>query len=105
VARERDVSLALASRGPGVHFNRPSMWGECYEFAAEARAMADASNDPATKAEWLNAEKRWLGLARVSDSAKALKISTQQIRNNSSHCALLTSTPIGPSDLPGRDRD
>ncbi|HEY2528707.1 MAG TPA: PAS domain S-box protein [Xanthobacteraceae bacterium] len=35
----------------------------CYEFAAEARVKADATDDPALRAEWLNAEKRWLDLA------------------------------------------
>jgi hypothetical protein len=37
---------------------------ECYELAVEARAKADATNDPVLKAEFLNAERRWLGLAR-----------------------------------------
>jgi PAS domain S-box-containing protein len=37
---------------------------ECYEFAAEARAKADATDDPALKDEFLNVEKRWLILAR-----------------------------------------
>jgi PAS domain S-box-containing protein len=36
---------------------------ECHEYAAEARAKADAATD-AAKAEFLAAEKRWLTLAR-----------------------------------------
>jgi PAS domain S-box-containing protein len=36
---------------------------ECYDRAAEARAKADATDDPTLKAELLNAERRWLGLA------------------------------------------
>jgi PAS domain S-box-containing protein len=37
---------------------------ECYERAAEAKARADAANDPGLKAEFLNTERRWLLLAR-----------------------------------------
>src|SRR5579872_4101826 len=37
---------------------------ECFERAAEAKLLADATNDPALKAEYLNAERRWLILAR-----------------------------------------
>jgi hypothetical protein len=36
----------------------------CYESAAEAKAQADATNDPASKAEFLKIEERWLALAR-----------------------------------------
>ncbi len=36
----------------------------CYEHAADARAEADATDDPALKAELLKAERRWLTLAR-----------------------------------------
>src|SRR5215469_15106592 len=36
---------------------------ECYERAAEAKAKADAANDPALRMEYLNAERRWLSLA------------------------------------------
>ena len=36
---------------------------ECYERAAESKARADTINDPALKAEYLNAERRWLSLA------------------------------------------
>jgi hypothetical protein len=46
---------------------------ECYEFAAEARAKVDATNDPALKAEWLNAERRWLHLARSFGFTESLK--------------------------------
>jgi hypothetical protein len=36
----------------------------CYERAAGARERADSTNEPAIKAEFLAAEKRWLTLAR-----------------------------------------
>jgi hypothetical protein len=36
----------------------------CYESATEAKALADATNDPALKAEFLKVERRWLTLAR-----------------------------------------
>jgi PAS domain S-box-containing protein len=36
----------------------------CYERAAEAKAKADATNDPMLKAEFLDMEQRWLILAR-----------------------------------------
>jgi PAS domain S-box-containing protein len=37
---------------------------QCYERAAEARAQADATNEPALKAQFLKTEKSWLILAR-----------------------------------------
>jgi PAS domain S-box-containing protein len=46
---------------------------ECYEFAAEAKAKADATNDPALKAELLNAERRWLGLAQSFGFTESLE--------------------------------
>src|SRR5215472_4571970 len=46
---------------------------ECYEFAAEARAKADATNDSALKVELLNAERRWLGLAQSFGFTESLK--------------------------------
>jgi hypothetical protein len=36
---------------------------QCYQRAVEARAKADATNDPALKADFLAAESRWLTLA------------------------------------------
>jgi PAS domain S-box-containing protein len=36
----------------------------CHERAAEAKAKAEATNDPALKVEFLDAERRWLTLAR-----------------------------------------
>jgi hypothetical protein len=36
---------------------------QCYQRAVEARAKADATNDPALKADFLAAENRWLSLA------------------------------------------
>jgi hypothetical protein len=37
---------------------------ECQQNAAEARERADATNDPFTKADFLDMERRWLFLAR-----------------------------------------
>jgi PAS domain S-box-containing protein len=37
---------------------------ECYQRAAEAKAKADATNDPALKTDFLKQERRWLLLAR-----------------------------------------
>jgi PAS domain S-box-containing protein len=45
----------------------------CYERAAEAKAQADATNDPALKAEFLNTERRWLTLARSYGFTDSLK--------------------------------
>jgi PAS domain S-box-containing protein len=45
----------------------------CYERAAEAKARADASDDPALKAEHLNAEGRWLTLARSYGFSESLE--------------------------------
>jgi hypothetical protein len=45
----------------------------CYEHAVEARARADATNDPAFKAEFLASERRWLTLARSYGFTERLK--------------------------------
>jgi hypothetical protein len=49
---------------------------KCYECAAEARARADPTNDSTLKAEWLNAERRWLGLAASFGFTESLTDST-----------------------------
>jgi PAS domain S-box-containing protein len=46
---------------------------ECYECAAEAKARADTTTDPVLKAEFLNAERRWLGLARSFGFTESLE--------------------------------
>ena len=46
---------------------------ECYERAAEAKAKANAITDPALKAELLNAEGRWLILARSYGFSESLE--------------------------------
>jgi hypothetical protein len=38
--------------------------GKCYRQAEEARERADASNDPAEKADWKALASRWMFLAR-----------------------------------------
>jgi PAS domain S-box-containing protein len=48
----------------------------CYERAAEARAKADATNDPALKVEFLDMEKRWLTLARSYGFTESLTVFT-----------------------------
>jgi PAS domain-containing protein len=45
----------------------------CYERAAEAKERADATNDPALKAEFLNSETRWLTLARSYGFTESLE--------------------------------
>src|SRR5215472_16714241 len=45
----------------------------CYDRAADARAKADATNDPALKAEFLHMESRWLTLARSYGFTESLK--------------------------------
>jgi PAS domain S-box-containing protein len=45
----------------------------CYEGAAEAKAQADATNDPALKAEFLKVEGRWLALARSYGYTESLE--------------------------------
>jgi PAS domain S-box-containing protein len=45
----------------------------CYERAAEAKASADATSDPALKAEFLDSERRWLTLARSYAFAESLE--------------------------------
>src|SRR5215469_13077725 len=48
----------------------------CYERAAEARAKADATNDPALRVEFLDMEKRWLMLARSYGFTESLTVFT-----------------------------
>jgi hypothetical protein len=37
---------------------------ECYRHASDARERAEHSRDPATKADFLDLERRWTALAR-----------------------------------------
>jgi PAS domain S-box-containing protein len=45
----------------------------CYERAAEAKAKADATNDPALKADFLDTERHWLTLARSYGFTESLE--------------------------------
>jgi len=45
---------------------------ECYQYAAKARERAKRANDPATKQDFLNVERRWLSLARNYEFAEQL---------------------------------
>jgi PAS domain S-box-containing protein len=51
---------------------------DCYERAAEAKEQADATNDPALKAEFLNTERRWLTLARSYEFTESLEDFTKE---------------------------
>ena len=46
---------------------------ECHEYAADVKAKANAATDPALKAEFLVAEKRWLTLARSLEFCESLE--------------------------------
>jgi hypothetical protein len=46
---------------------------ECLERAADARAKADATNDPASKVEFLKMEEHWLILARSYGFSESLE--------------------------------
>jgi PAS domain S-box-containing protein len=45
----------------------------CYEQAAEAKERADATNDPALKAEFLSTQRHWLTLARSYGFTESLE--------------------------------
>jgi PAS domain S-box-containing protein len=45
----------------------------CYERAAQAKAQADATHDPVLKTDFLNAERRWLALARSYGFTESLE--------------------------------
>lgn len=51
---------------------------DCYERAAEAREKADATTDPALKAELLEMERRWLTLAKSYAFTESLDDFTQE---------------------------
>jgi PAS domain S-box-containing protein len=44
----------------------------CHEYAADAKQMAEAAADPASKASFLDMEKRWLALAHSYTSIESL---------------------------------
>jgi len=46
---------------------------ECHERAAEAKAKAEATADPALKTEFLDIERRWLALARSHTGTESLE--------------------------------
>src|SRR5215510_6606059 len=46
---------------------------ECHERAAEAKGKAEATADPALKAEFLDIERRWLALARSHTGTESLE--------------------------------
>jgi hypothetical protein len=46
---------------------------ECYQYAAHAHERAKRANDPATKQDFLNLERRWLSLAHNYEFAEQLR--------------------------------
>ncbi|MGC2081096.1 MAG: hypothetical protein WA728_34820 [Xanthobacteraceae bacterium] len=52
---------------------------QCYERAVEARAKADATNDPTLKAEFLNSEGRRMALASSFVFSESLEDFTTEI--------------------------
>jgi PAS domain S-box-containing protein len=51
---------------------------QCYQRAVESRARAEATNDPALKADFLNAETRWLNLASYFVFSETLEHFTRE---------------------------
>jgi hypothetical protein len=51
---------------------------QCYQRAVESRARAEATNDPALKADFLNAETRWLNLASYFVFSESLEHFTRE---------------------------
>jgi PAS domain S-box-containing protein len=52
---------------------------ECYERAAEVKASAGSTNDPALKASYLDLERGWLLLARSFGTTKSLDDFTREV--------------------------
>jgi PAS domain S-box-containing protein len=77
----------------------------CYERAAEAKERADATNDPAFKAEFLDTEKRWLILARSYGFTESLEDFTtensRQRRIADEHLRAGAESSKGECDHPG----
>src|SRR5215472_7131693 len=82
----------------------------CYEHAAEAKAKADATDDPALKAEFLNMENHWLTLARsygftesLGDFTKAnserRRTFEERLRQSSAPVAEVRKNLDGPGDI------
>jgi hypothetical protein len=78
---------------------------ECYECAAEAKARADTTTDPVLKAEFLNAERRWLGLARSFGFTESLENFTKansEWRRTFDDRLQRSSAPVAEAGLAGR---
>jgi PAS domain S-box-containing protein len=78
---------------------------ECYEFAVEAKAKADATHDPALKAEFLKLEGRWLGLAESFGFTESLEDFTtanlERRRRFSEHLRANMGSAGGGTSVPG----
>ncbi|MFY9835518.1 MAG: PAS domain S-box protein [Xanthobacteraceae bacterium] len=83
---------------------------ECYDCAAEAKARADTTNDPALKAEFLDAERRWLCLARsfgfteslqdfTTENSERRRIFDERLEQSSALVAGVTKNLDGPDDI------
>jgi PAS domain S-box-containing protein len=66
---------------------------ECYEFAAQARARADATDDRALKAEFLDTETRWLTLARSYGFTESLTTENSERRRQFNERLDIQSAP------------
>jgi PAS domain S-box-containing protein len=83
---------------------------ECYRFAAEAKARAETTTDPALRAEFLAAERRWLTLARSYGFTESLEdfttANSEQRRTFDEHLQQLRAPVVdvrknldGPDDI------
>jgi PAS domain S-box-containing protein len=83
---------------------------ECYERAAEAKAQADATNDPALKTEFLKLEGRWLRLAHSIGFTESLedfttanserrKKSDERLHRSNAPVVGLSKNLDGPGDI------
>ena len=53
---------------------------ECYRHATECRERAEAAIDPSATADFLDAEERWLRLARNYEFAESLSSFTARFK-------------------------
>src|SRR5215470_6265764 len=82
----------------------------CHQRAAEAKANADATSDPAVKAEFLDMERRWLTLARSYGFTESLEDFTtvnserrqkfeERLQESSAPVAEICKNLDGPDDI------
>jgi len=82
----------------------------CYERAADAKERAESTNEPAIRAEFLAAEKRWLTLARSYEFSENLEDFTRanseqrrtfdgRLQRSSPSVAEVSKNLVGPDDI------